>query len=78
MRDPIKGAAVAVDILTELRDRYGFGDFTGEAIYMAYNMGPTGARNAIAAGTVSTEYSRETLSRATRYAAAALAWDIYA
>lgn len=58
LTDPVQCAAVAVDYLKELVDRYGF-EPESEALLMAYNMGPGGAKKALAAGTTSTEYSRE-------------------
>lgn len=58
LTNPVQCAAVAVDYLKELVDRYGF-EPESEALLMAYNMGPGGARKALAAGTTSTEYSRE-------------------
>lgn len=58
LTNPVQCAAVAVDYLKELVDRYGF-EPESEALLMAYNMGPGGAKNALAAGTTSTAYSRE-------------------
>ena len=58
LTDPVQCAAVAIDYLKELSDRYGF-EPESEALLMAYNMGPSGANNAIEAGTISTDYSRE-------------------
>lgn len=58
LTDPVQCAAVAIDYLKELSDRYGF-EPESEALLMAYNMGPSGANNAIEAGTTSTDYSRE-------------------
>ena len=47
-----------MDYLKEMVDRYCY-EPQSEAILMAYNMGPGGAKKALAAGTTSTEYSRE-------------------
>lgn len=58
LTNPVQCAAVAVDYLQELVDRYGF-EPESEALLMAYNMGPGGAKKALDAGTTSTEYSRE-------------------
>ncbi len=58
LTDPAQCAAVAIDYLKELADRYGF-EPESEALLMAYNMGPGGAKKAIEAGTTSTAYSRE-------------------
>jgi len=58
LTDPVQCAAVAIDYLKELADRYGF-EPESEALLMAYNMGPGGAKKALEAGTTSTAYSRE-------------------
>lgn len=57
LTDPTQCAAVAIDYLKELSDRYGF-EPESEALLMAYNMGPGGASNAIEAGITSTDYSQ--------------------
>ena len=61
LTDPVQCAAVAVDYLRELEDRYGF-EPESEALLMAYNMGPGGARKALKAGRTSTDYSREVMT----------------
>lgn len=61
LADPVQCAAVALDYLQELSTRYGFGWVEDHAIYMAYNMGPGGASNALAAGRTSTSYSEAVL-----------------
>lgn len=61
LMDPIQSAIVAVDYMNELMDAFqvGPGD---HALYMAYNMGPRGARIRLQAGTTSTAYSREVVA----------------
>lgn len=61
LTDPVQCAAVAIDYLRELEDRYGF-EPESEAILMAYNMGPGGARAALKAGRTYTDYSREVMT----------------
>lgn len=61
LTDPVQCAAVAVDYIRELVDRYGF-DPESEALLMAYNMGPGGARKALNEGRTSTDYSREVMT----------------
>ena len=58
LTDPVQCAAVAIDYLQELESRYGF-EAESEALLMAYNMGPSGARKALNEGRTSTDYSRE-------------------
>ena len=60
LKDPAQSAKVAVDILMELTDTYGFGTAT-HSQFMAYNMGASGARKAMDAGNSSSEYSREVM-----------------
>ena len=61
LTDTAQCAAVALDYLRELVSRYGF-EPESEALLMAYNMGPGGARKAINAGQTSTDYSREVMT----------------
>lgn len=61
LKDPVQSARVAVDILTELTEIYGFETATHSQL-MAYNMGASGARKAMDAGNESSEYSREVMS----------------
>lgn len=61
LTDPVQCAAVAVDYIRELEDRYGFEPESHE-LCLAYNMGPGGARKAIKAGMTSTDYSREVMT----------------
>lgn len=61
LADPVQCASVALDYLQELSTRYGFGWVEDHAIYMAYNMGPGGARNALEAGRTSSDYSKAVL-----------------
>ena len=60
LTDPVQCAAVALDYLQELARITGDG-FSDHGIYMAYNMGPSGARRAQAAGIVSTDYTEAVL-----------------
>lgn len=60
LTDPVQCAAVAIDYLAELESRYGYTLEDG-TLLMAYNMGPTGARNALEAGITATDYSEEVL-----------------
>ena len=61
LTDPVQCAAVAIDYLQELESRYGF-EAESEALLMAYNMGPSGARKALNEGRTSTDYSREVIT----------------
>lgn len=61
LTDTAQCAAVALDYLRELVIRYGF-EPESEALLMAYNMGPGGARKALNRGQTSTEYSREVMT----------------
>lgn len=61
LTDPVQCAIVAIDYLRELEDRYGF-EPESEALLMAYNMGPSGARKALNEGRTSTDYSREIMT----------------
>ena len=60
LTDPVQCAAVALDYLQELARITGDG-FSDHGIYMACNMGPSGARRAQAAGIVSTDYTEAVL-----------------
>lgn len=61
LTDPVQCAIVGIDYLWELEDRYGY-EPESDAILMAYNMGPNGARKAINEGRTSTAYSREIMT----------------
>lgn len=61
LTDPVQCAAVAIDYLQEFESRYGF-EAESEALLMAYNMGPSGARKALNEGRTSTDYSREIMT----------------
>lgn len=61
LTDPVQCAAVAIDYLRELESRYGF-EPESEAILIAYNCGPSGAKRLIEAGTTSTTYSQEVIT----------------
>lgn len=61
LKDPVKGAVVVAAILEELQDVYGFNGLESHDLYMAYNMGPSAARNALRSGYWSSRYSRKLL-----------------
>lgn len=61
LTDPVQCAAVAIDYIRELEGIFGVGP-ESHTLYMAYSMGPTGARDAITAGTCSTAYSRQVMA----------------
>lgn len=61
LTDPVQCAAVAIDYLQELESRYGF-EPESEALLIAYNCGPSGAKWLIEAGTTSTTYSQEVIT----------------
>lgn len=58
LTDPVQSAMVAVDLLRELAETFDSG-ISDTTTLMAYNMGPTGARRAIDAGTYETAYTQE-------------------
>lgn len=61
LTDPVQCAMVAIDYLKELEAITG-ASLEDHALYMAYNMGPSGARKAQANGRTSTDYSEAILS----------------
>lgn len=61
LTDPVQCAAVAIDYLKELEDITGATP-DDPALYMAYNMGPSGARKALEAGRETTPYSEAVLA----------------
>ena len=62
LTDPLQNALVAVDYLLWLEDNLGSADpYSKHAIYMAYNMGLTGCREALQNGISCTSYSTGTL-----------------
>ena len=61
LTDPVQCAAVAVDYLQELESRYGF-EPESSGILMAYNAGPSSAKNDLNAGKTSTDYSRKVMT----------------
>lgn len=61
LTDPEQCAAVAIDYLKELEDITGATP-DDPALYMAYNMGPSGARKALDAGRETTPYSEAVLA----------------
>lgn len=69
LTDPVQCAAVALDILRELSEVYGFGWTEDHGLYMGYNMGPGSAKTALNAGTTSSGYSRDVLAAYAEYAA---------
>lgn len=68
LTDPVQCAAVAIDYLQELESRYGFEPESHE-LCLAYNMGPSGARKALADGITSNNYSESVLSTYQNYLA---------
>lgn len=60
LTDPVQCAAVAIDYITELAE--GFGSVDDHPIYVAYNAGPTQARELLQGGTTSTDYSQKVLA----------------
>lgn len=63
LTDPLQNASVAVDYLLWLEDNLGSSDpYSKHAIYMAYNMGLTGCREALQNGICCTDYSTRTLA----------------
>ncbi len=63
LTDPLQNVAVAVDYLLWLEDNLGSADpYSKHAIYMAYNMGLTGCREALQNGISCTNYSTSTLA----------------
>lgn len=58
LTDPVQSAMVAVDLLRELAGTFDSG-ISDTPTLMAYNMGPTGARRAMDAGTYETTYTQE-------------------
>lgn len=58
LTDPVQSAMVAVDLLRELAETFDSG-ISDTTTLMAYNMGPTGARRAMDAGTYETAYTQE-------------------
>lgn len=60
LTDPAQSATVAADYLKELTEVYGF-PWESHELLMAYNMGPAGARKAIANGRTYTDYSEAVL-----------------
>lgn len=68
LTDPVQCATVAIDYLRELEARYGFEPESHE-LCLAYNMGPSGARKALADGITSNNYSESVLSTYQNYLA---------
>jgi len=60
LTDPVQCAMVGIDYLKELEQVYGF-PWESHELLMAYNMGPGGARKAIAKGRTSSDYSEAVL-----------------
>ena len=58
LTDPVQSAMVAVDLLRELAETFDSG-ISDTTTLMAYNMGPTGAKRAMDAGTYETTYTQE-------------------
>ena len=58
LTDPVQSSMVAVDLLRELAETFDSG-ISDTTTLMAYNMGPTGAKRAMDAGTYETAYTQE-------------------
>lgn len=61
LTDPVQSATVAVDLLRELAETFDSG-ISDTTTLMAYNMGPTGAKRAMDAGTYETAYTQEVIA----------------
>lgn len=61
LTDPVQSAMVAVDLLRELAETFDSG-ISDTTTLMAYNMGPTGAKRAMDAGTYETAYTQEVIA----------------
>jgi hypothetical protein len=61
LTDPVQSAMVAVDLLRELAETFDSG-ISDTTTLMAYNMGPTGAKRAMDAGTYETTYTQEVIA----------------
>lgn len=57
LTDPVQCAAVGISYIRELADQFQVGT-DSQILYLAYNMGPTGARKALARGQYSSSYTR--------------------
>ena len=57
LTDPVQCAAVGISYIQDLADRFQVGT-DSQILYLAYNMGPTGAQKAMARGQYSSSYSR--------------------
>lgn len=61
LTNPVQCVAVAISYLKELGRTFGVWT-DSHILYMAYNMGPTGARNALQSGATSSSYSRAVMA----------------
>lgn len=61
LTDPVQSAMVAVDLLQELVEVYRL-EMGSHELAMFYNMGPTGAKRAMDAGTYETAYTQEVIA----------------
>lgn len=66
LTDPVQSAMVAVDLLRELAETFDSG-ISDTTTLMAYNMGPTGAKRAMDAGTYKTTYTQEVIAMLQTY-----------
>lgn len=66
LTDPVQSAMVAVDLLRELAETFDSG-ISDTTTLMAYNMGPTGAKRAMDAGTYATTYTQEVIAMLQTY-----------
>ena len=61
LTDPVQSSMVAVDLLRELAEVYRL-EMGSHELAMFYNMGPTGAKRAMDAGTYETAYTQEVIA----------------
>ena len=66
LTDPVQSSMVAVDLLRELAETFDSG-ISDTTTLMAYNMGPTGAKRAMDAGTYETTYTQEVIAMLQTY-----------
>lgn len=66
LTDPVQSAMVAVDLLRELAETFDSG-VSDLPTLMAYNMGQTGAKRAMDAGTYETTYTQEVIAMLQTY-----------
>lgn len=69
LTDPLQNVTVAVDYIDWITKKMGSGEspYNNHALYMAYNMGYKGSKDAMNSGIYSTEYSRQTVDTYNQY-----------